>query len=482
MVGPRPAAGAGAGAIAIRAMARGRGAGAIATRAMARGRRAGAVLAALAVIAPWAAGCSGPQVFSCQDDRQCTLAGVTGRCEDTGYCSLPDGACGSGYRYADQAPDDLAGQCVGAAGGGGCTGPGCCDGQICPQTGCVAAIAAGAQHSCATTTAGDVYCWGANDQMQLGSSGAGSASPRKVVGVSGAVALAAGADHTCALLGGGDVVCWGANDAGQLGTGQTGAAALAGDPVTSLSGVTALAAGDRHSCAIDSDDSVWCWGDNSVSQVLDGAAAQVATPVEVTGLLECAVSVAAGGVHSAMVLDDQAVVTWGQADAPALGRGDTASPGPADITLGGFDAQSVAAGGQHTCGVGQDGQLRCWGVGGDGQLGVSGDQTQPAKVPGLSGVDQVSAGGRHTCARSDNQLLCFGANNSGQLGTSGGGGTALEQVAGAWLDVAAGDSHTCAIDASGHVDCWGANDSGQLGDGSTGGFRSDPREVAVPCP
>lgn len=437
--------------------------------------------AAMAAIA--AAGCSGPQVFSCQNDNQCTLEGVTGRCEDTGYCSLPDGACASGYRYADQAAGELAGECVGGGDGGGdCTGPGCCDGQVCPETGCIAAIASGGEHSCAATSGGDVYCWGANDQMQLGSSGGDSAAPRKVAGVSGAMALAAGDDHTCALLGGGGVVCWGANDAGQLGTGQTGAAALAGSPVSSIGGVKALAAGDRHTCAIDSDDSVYCWGDNGMSQVLDGESAAVSTPVEVTGILECAVAVAAGGLHSAMVLDNGAVLTWGQADAPALGRGSTAFPGPGDITLGGFAAQSVAAGDAHTCGVGQDGQLRCWGVGADGQLGVSGDRTQPAMVPGLAAVDQVSAGGRHTCALSGNQLVCFGANDSGQLGTDAGGGTALEQVAGAWREVAAGRSHTCARDASGRVDCWGANDSGQLGDGSTGGSRSEAREVDVPCP
>jgi alpha-tubulin suppressor-like RCC1 family protein len=88
----------------------------------------------------------------------------------------------------------------------------------------VVALAAGAEHSCALTAAGVLYCWGANLDGQLGDgSWTSRSSAVPVAGLpAGAVGIAAGARHTCALLasGGGESLrCWGWNQSGQLGDG-----------------------------------------------------------------------------------------------------------------------------------------------------------------------------------------------------------------------------------------------------------------------
>jgi alpha-tubulin suppressor-like RCC1 family protein len=429
---------------------------------MRRARRA-----ALLVLLAACTACGSDRVFHCSQDDQCVLDGKAGRCEPSGYCSLPDAACPDGYRYVDQAPDALAGTCVTP---GGCTEE--------PCDGCAVAVAAGAGHSCAVDRDGAVWCWGDNADLELGSDGGSSATPRVVTGVTGAVDVAAGDRYSCALLGdGGRVVCWGADDRGQLGTGQAGASALPGDRVDGSGSWHALTAGTAHSCAIDDDDTAWCWGDNTYEQVASGAGGSAASPEEPLGLLDCPIAIAAGGRHTAAVLDDGTVITWGEADAPALGRGSAAPSQPASIVVGAFEAASVASGAEHSCGVGIDRGVRCWGVASDGRLGVDGDRDQPAEV-GLD-ADLVRAGGRHTCALDRGDLVCWGANDSGQLGSDGGSGTEPRPVTGAWLAVATGAAHTCAISTGGVVLCWGDNASGQLG--HEGGSSSQPTAVPVPC-
>ncbi len=70
----------------------------------------GRFVVAACVCAAVLAAC-GTGAFACTDDSECE-PGIGGRCEPSGFCSFPDDACDSGYRYGDHASDELARQCV----------------------------------------------------------------------------------------------------------------------------------------------------------------------------------------------------------------------------------------------------------------------------------------------------------------------------------------------------------------------------------
>jgi alpha-tubulin suppressor-like RCC1 family protein len=122
-----------------------------------------------------------------------------------------------------------------------------------------------------------VFCWGLNDLGQLGDNDGGTnrASPQPVAPGEVSVAnhsatryLAIGANHACArLLPNGNVACWGANGDGQLGV-------SGGDsdhPVLTMEGafynVDEVTAGGNQTCVRVFFDGVYCWGRNAEGQL-----------------------------------------------------------------------------------------------------------------------------------------------------------------------------------------------------------------------
>lgn len=154
-----------------------------------------------------------------------------------------------------------------------------------------------------------------------------------------------------------------------------------------------------------------------------------------------------------------------------------------------FCVDSLSAGNDFNCAIGS-GKLRCWGNNKFGQLGL-GDKTlrkNPDEQIQLSlPVEQISAGGSHTCAiLQDNSLICWGKNSSGQLGVgtsvdaqspdlSNANSRAFAKDSGI-AKVVTGEEHTCALidtdynPASGQPPsapytayCWGSNEFGIVG-------------------
>jgi alpha-tubulin suppressor-like RCC1 family protein len=293
------------------------------------------------------------------------------------------------------------------------------------------------------------------------------------------------------------VVCWGDDSFGQLGSGQivpgpmfsqATASAPAGNVLT-IQTVIANAAGAA--------------GGGCVNLVADGSVVKCHGGASLTGVT----AIAAGFTHTCALLADTTVKCWGSnatiaggqlGPAPRSGGelGDgTTTPSPAPVTviagpgqsapLTGVRALSAANG--YTCALLADTTARCWG---DAPLTqslapatVMADATHP-----LTGILQLAAGDTHACARLSASVVCWGSNIVGQLGNpdpavSGGpvsvvygGGTATTGI-GTVAAVSVGHNvdlnengisvgHSCALESvGGGVICWGANDAGQLGIG-----------------
>ncbi len=149
------------------------------------------------------------------------------------------------------------------------------------------ALAAGNGFSCVVRSDGSVWCTGANDWGQLGTStGAAVRRYQPVPGVTGAVDVEAGTDHVCSIDAAGQLMCWGRNDQDQVGIGGGGALMVtAATAVTILpTPVLRLDLGEQHSCAVLATQNVVCWGDGTYGQLGDGSTTSSATPRPVLGL------------------------------------------------------------------------------------------------------------------------------------------------------------------------------------------------------
>ena len=161
-------------------------------------------------------------------------------------------------------------------------------------------VVAGDTHTCALTSAGAVLCWGENIYGRLGNGATGSSStPVAVSGLSSGVsAISAGSFHTCALTRAGAVLCWGYNLYGQLGTGTNIDSGIPVAVSSLSSGVSAIAAGGFHTCALTSAGAVLCWGRNSFGNLGNGTLGDNSTPVAVSGLSSGVSAITAGAYHT----------------------------------------------------------------------------------------------------------------------------------------------------------------------------------------
>jgi cysteine-rich repeat protein len=188
----------------------------------------------------------------------------------------------------------------------------------------VAAIAAGNAYTCALTTDGGVRCWGYNGSGQLGD---GTTTNRytavDVSGLtSGVAAVAAGVYHACALTTAGGVKCWGDNYYGQLGDGTRVDRHTAVDVSGLTSGVVAIDAGWFYTCALTAGGGVKCWGNNGYAQLGDGTAVDRPTPVDVSGLTSGVTAIAAGVVHACALTTSGGAKCWGDNGNGELGDGE----------------------------------------------------------------------------------------------------------------------------------------------------------------
>ncbi|MBI4403814.1 MAG: hypothetical protein HY537_06625 [Deltaproteobacteria bacterium] len=357
------------------------------------------------------------------------------------------------------------------------------------------------------------------------------------ISVTPSVMVFASNKNVCAKHSSGVVKCWGDNSYGQvgLGLGDTGDDGAIGDQIGEITDLDAIdfgsgltvktlataASTSEHMCAVLSDNTLRCWGNNWNGQLglensteqntpqtpklyrenTDPTAPPSPAPIS---------SVAIGAAHTCAILQDGALKCWGKNnDYGQLGR-DDATPSVGDtpnsmnnvrsINFGTSKAITISAGSNHSCAILDDDTVTCWGNNDNGQLGLgllnSGNTLKIGDAAGEVGSAFVQLGSRkplalatghqHSCALlEDGYVKCWGYSYNGQLGradeywsdTYGRAigvspdqtfmdvdlGTHLDGSRLKAIQITAGKTHTCALLDDGSVKCWGSNNAGQLG-------------------
>jgi alpha-tubulin suppressor-like RCC1 family protein len=267
-------------------------------------------------------------------------------------------------------------------------------------------LGAGRAHACATS-AGVVYCWGANNAAQLGRvtpTMLPSATPAPVAGVSQVIAVDGGDDFSCALTRDMHAIyCWGSNSLGQLGEPNAPSVPpapplrryYAGGPIPHRVGsaensgdilnITQFALGAHHGCAIEGigiPPRVLCWGDNRRGQVGGGAAGTyipnahavqppIPNPIAVAagGDTSCAVSGTDRSLYcwgANVLVEDPRTHEYGVANSMIPSRVPWLRRSIATVTIGATTGSTEV----HFCARHVFGSTYCWGDNVGGELGV----------------------------------------------------------------------------------------------------------------
>ena len=164
-------------------------------------------------------------------------------------------------------------------------------------------LAVGRNHGCVVTTAGTVQCWGTDSAGELGAGSIGGGSYRIVtaLGLSNVRRVYAAGKHTCATTAAGDIKCWGDNFYGESGTGSNRDVQLTPFTVAGFpAGVGAVALGENHTCA-ESAGAVKCWGRNNTGQLGDTTTYERPLPTSVVGLPAAVIALTAGEDRKSVV-------------------------------------------------------------------------------------------------------------------------------------------------------------------------------------
>ena len=229
---------------------------------------------------PVGSGGGGPGGHSAVDECGEGLAACdpNASCVDTaGYyqCVCNEGFSGDGFSCDDidecaVGLDDCSDNATCEAQPDGSYGCTCNPGFVGDGVDCSAdylTVVASSTHSCGVLSDGSLWCWGENSsgRLGLGSTATGYYARPFRAGNSNlwTAELASDQGHSCGVQSDGSLWCWGQNNYGAVGNGTT---QHAGSPVTVDVGYRSVATGRYHSCAIKNDETAHCWGGNRHGQ------------------------------------------------------------------------------------------------------------------------------------------------------------------------------------------------------------------------
>ena len=310
--------------------------------------------------------------------------------------------------------------------------------QITPQTinlgsgRTAVSLGLGQSHSCAILDDSSLKCWGYGSSGQLGTgSTTHQYTPQPIFlgNLRSAKYVDAGTSHTCVILDDNSTKCWGQSYYGAVGTGTSTYSNIPSPQIVGLGiGRTArtIALSAYNSCAVLDDFSVKCWGQNSMDFLGIGTTSNLLSPeLLFNSAVQDTQEISTGERHTCTIDDENALQCWGSNTYGELGTGSTATKvyTPQSVVFGnGRTVDDVSLGEHFTCAILDDSSLKCWGYNQYGQLGIgtsSGTNSAPQSVNLGSGrtASSVALGQSHTCAiLDDGSLKCWGFGSYGQLG------------------------------------------------------------------
>ncbi|MCB9737725.1 MAG: hypothetical protein H6747_00540 [Deltaproteobacteria bacterium] len=235
-----------------------------------------------------------------------------------------------------------------------------------PSTADVTSFAVGDRHVCVRTSDGALACSGSDSDGQLGDGTVGDKTSLPIVlpGTKDWLRVYAGGETTCAVRPAGALWCWGDNEYGEVGVGSS-KKNLPTPQDTGLRGVSSVAIGDDHVCAV-TPLGPYCWGANTSGQVAQTGAGPFLTPKPVA-----------------------------------------------------VDAVEVLANDNASCAIGADAKLRCWGSNQQKVIDPDASSTvaTPMLVAGLGTIRRAALAEAHLCViDTGGHMRCRGYNSNGELG------------------------------------------------------------------
>jgi len=326
----------------------------------------------------------------------------------------------------------------------------------------------------AITEKGDLYCWGNNRNGQIGNgTKEDQLSPVKVLSNVKSVSVFSYKDgdvgyswiiSISAITEEGNLYCWGDNEDGQIGNGTKEDQLI---PVKVLTNVKSVPSAYGSAAAITENGDLYCWGDNRYGKVGNGTTENQLTPIRVlTNVKSCFPD----SGHKLAITEEGDLYCWGYNDNGQLGNGTEENQlTPVKVLT---NVKSVSPfSGDNMSAITEEGDLYCWGGNDAGVVGNGTEEAQLSPVKVLSDVKSFFASDGSSpinvsAITKEGDLYCWGYNYCGQLGT---GKTENQFTPMKILSNVKSFSYNSqvAITKEGDLYCWGGNDSGQIGNGTT---------------
>lgn len=344
---------------------------------------------------------------------------------------------------------------------------------------------------CGIQSDDSLWCWGYDGNGQVGDGGGAvnQTSPVQIGTDTWKFVSAAEANGaTCGIKTDDSMWCWGNDSGGQVGNGATTGnqfspvAVAAGTTWKSVSGLVS------SMCGIKTNDSLWCWGADSFGEQGNGAGGSQNAPGAVNdGGATWKYIKGAGHYHYCAIKTDDTLWCWGWNYTGMTGQGTEAgnTTSPAQVSGGGtwLDVGLASA---STCGIKSSGKMACFGV----DFGEPLNTFAPVPVAGGYKWQKIETGGyyyngwdEHACGiRTDGVMMCWGGNEYGQLGDNLAEEIAYSPITVSggytWADVDLGSKNVCGIRTNGTAMCWGAGGNGSLGNGTNTSIQPTPVTVS----